>query len=158
MNVQTKTMVRYLNKGIRYNVIASIGVVILFLIAQFMDQLPWEDSSLDNAVATISEWKLEKDTVITEDFVRQKVYGKALFRTIRVVRTKNVDALGHFRLKGTSGVGERAVAFIIDEKEKKIYTKRVGQKIGLIYEIVEIDSKSNSVQVDDGKTVETLRH
>lgn len=77
---------------------------------------------------------------ISEAKVRKVSTGKAIFRTSRVEKTKVVDELSHYVLRGISSRNGIMKAYMGDTKLKKLHVKTVGESVGP-YEIVNITAE-----------------
>ncbi len=82
---------------------------------------------------------------ITKSEVASITTGRAVFRTGRIRKSKVVDELNYYQLKGTSTRGGQTRAYVRDNKRKKMLIKRVGDMIGS-WEIVEIEKQRMTVQ------------
>lgn len=134
-----------LRKGIggllAVNVFLSIILIAVVAYGEYRAANPLD--IVADGPAVVSSAPLEKHIALSE--VAKITMGKAIFRTGRVRKTKVVDELNYYQLKGTSTRNGQTRAYIRDNKRKKMLVKHVGDMIGS-WEIIEIERQKMTVQ------------
>jgi hypothetical protein len=89
------------------------------------------------------------DRFIDPSTIADRTKGKSLFRTMQPLDTKVVDELGRYELRGVSQRGGVFKAYVKDTKGQKTHILKVGDMLGNIFEVEEIESREITLKRGD---------
>ena len=129
---------RYIDNGERMLFMVNIVLTLLLGVTFFTGgiRLSYSEEPMEAAVSIRSQGDTQESVTSTE--VADRTRGRAPFRTGRVVKAREVDELGAFRLVGASTRRSVKKAYVRDLKLEKMLIKEIGDQLGS-YEVVEIE-------------------